>query len=99
MKQSKKDLFLINNIIIKMVFQTLNELKWKGSLDRCEVVFIHRGAKDNRKTISGKRITEVKKSHFYYSDDNRETYIPNHRVLEIKLEGTVIWRKRFPKKE
>ena len=77
-----------------MVFETLNKLKWTGGLANCEIVFIHRGAKEGRKTIPGRKITDIKRSHFYYRDDDRETFIPNHRVLEIRMEGKVIWRKR-----
>jgi uncharacterized protein (UPF0248 family) len=77
-----------------MVFQTLNKLKWTGKLDKTIIVFIHRGAENDRKTIYGSMLTDIKKSHFYYMDKGRETYIPNHRVLEIRLEGKVLWKKR-----
>lgn len=77
-----------------MVFETLNKLKWTGELAKVEIVFIHRGAENDRKTISGRNIISIKRSHFYYRDSDRETFIPNHRVLEIRVEGKVIWRKR-----
>ncbi|MEE9323390.1 MAG: RNA repair domain-containing protein [Candidatus Aenigmarchaeota archaeon] len=77
-----------------MVSETLNKLKWTGGLAKVEIVFVHRGAKDDRKTISGRNITSIKRSHFYYRGNDRETFIPNHRVLEIRMEGKVIWRKR-----
>jgi len=77
-----------------MVFQTLNKLKWTGKLDRAVIVFIHRGAENDRKTIHGDQITSIKKSHFYYKDRGRETHIPNHRVLEIRLESEILWKKR-----
>lgn len=77
-----------------MVFETLNKLKWTGELAKVEIVFIHRGAENDRKTISGRNIISIKRSHFYYRDGDRETFIPNHRVLEIRVKGKVIWRKR-----
>ncbi len=77
-----------------MVFETLNRLKWTGRLADATIVFIHRGAENDRKTISGAKITSLKKSHFYYEDNGRETYIPSHRVLEIRFEGKVLWKKR-----
>ncbi len=77
-----------------MVFETLNMLKWTGKLADCEVVFVHRGAKGDRKTVSGRKITEVKRSHFHYRDDDHETHIPNHRVLEIRMGGKTLWEKR-----
>lgn len=78
-----------------MVFQTLNKLKWKGQLKGAEVVIVHRGAKDDRKTISGQRITSIKRTHFYYRDNDHETFIPNHRVLEIWKEGKTIWKRKI----
>ncbi len=74
-----------------MVYRVLGKLKWKGELKDCEIIILHRGAPGNRKTISGKKVTEVKKSYFYYKD-GRETCIPLHRILEIKLKGKVIWK-------
>lgn len=76
-----------------MVFQTLNKLKWTGKLSKCRIVIIHRGAPDDRKVITGNQLTEVKRSYFSYELQGRETTIPNHRVLEIILDGKVIWKK------
>ena len=78
-----------------MVYETLNRLKWKGGLEDCEIVILHRGAPDDKKVIPGKSVTEVKKSYFYYRDSKseRETYIPLHRVLEIRLGGKVLWKR------
>jgi uncharacterized protein (UPF0248 family) len=50
--------------------------------------------KDDRKTISGRKIIIIKRSHFYYRDGDRETYIPNHRVLEIRKGRKTLWKKR-----
>ncbi len=78
-----------------MVYGTLSRLKWVGGLEDCEIVIRHRGAPDNKKTIAGKKVTEVKKSYFYYkSRGGKEVCIPLHRVLEVRLEGKVIWRRR-----
>jgi uncharacterized protein (UPF0248 family) len=80
-----------------MVFQTLNKLKWKGELDKAEIVFVHRGARDDRKSISGSKVISIKRSHFYFKDNDHETFIPNHRVLEIRKEGKVIWKRKIAK--
>jgi uncharacterized protein (UPF0248 family) len=74
-------------------YEILSRLKWAGNLAEAEIVIIHRGAENNRKTIPGASITEVKKSHFYYKNDE-ETYIPMHRIAEIRLKGETIWRKK-----
>ncbi len=84
-------------IIYCMVFQTLNKLKWTGKLGRCEVTIISRGSPGDRKKIHGDFITEVKKDHFIFSEKSKETFIPNHRVVEIKADGEIIWRRSSEK--
>jgi uncharacterized protein (UPF0248 family) len=80
-----------------MVFQTLNKLKWTGRLGECAVIFIDRGSPDDKKEIPGKAITEVKRDHFLFSEKGDETFIPNHRVLEIRLDGKPIWTRKTRK--
>lgn len=75
-----------------MVFQTLNRLKWTGKLGSAEVVFIHRGAPGDIKTIKGNSIAEVRKGYIVYRNA-RETVIPLHRIVEVRLSGEVIWRR------
>lgn len=77
-----------------MVFEILNKLKWTGKLGEVEIVIIHRGAKDNKKIIYGSSVTEIKRSHFCYMERGKEIYIPNHRVLEIRMEGEILWKRR-----
>ncbi len=76
-----------------MAFNTLNMLKWTGKLDRGEIVILHRGAPQEMKVIAGSKVTQVKKSHFYYKEGNRESFIPLHRILEIRLDGEIIWKR------
>ncbi|MEM2954921.1 MAG: RNA repair domain-containing protein [Candidatus Nanoarchaeia archaeon] len=78
-----------------MIFDILNKLKWTGKLNEVEIIIIHRGAEKNQKIIYGSEITEIKRSHFYYKDGEKETYIPNHRVLEIRCEGKILWKKKM----
>ena len=76
-----------------MVYNTLNKLKWTGKLHDCMIIILHRGAPNDRKTIEGRQVTEVKKSYFMYEND-KEVFIPLHRVLEIKLEGKTLWKRK-----
>ena len=76
-----------------MVFQTLNKLKWTGKLDKAEIVILHRGVPNDRKTIPGSSITEVKKGYFSFEAGGRETTIPNHRIREIRLDDKTIWKR------
>ena len=70
-------------------FDILNKLKWTNQLDRAEIVILHRGAPDDRKTISGKEIIELGRDRFLTQD----SCIPLHRVLEVRLEGKTLWRR------
>ncbi len=76
-----------------MVFQILNRLKWQGKLHEAEIIIVHRGAPENRKTIKGSGITELKKGYFYYKSKNKEIYIPLHRIIEVRQRGKILWRK------
>jgi uncharacterized protein (UPF0248 family) len=80
-----------------MAFETLNRLKWTGKLGRCEVIILHRGAPGNKKVIDGAQITGLKRDHFCCGQGGRESLIPLHRVLEIRLDGEVIWKRNTAK--
>ena len=80
--------------MIIMAFEAINRLKWTGRLAGAEITFVHRGAENDMKTIPGAKISYLKRSHFCYEDGDRETHIPNHRILEVRLGGNVLWKKR-----
>jgi uncharacterized protein (UPF0248 family) len=49
------------------------------------IVIEHRGAPEDKKEIDGSRVTKVQKDGFYYMNKfGEETFIPAHRMLEIK---------------
>lgn len=76
-----------------MVYNTLNKLKWKGGLEKCKIIIRHRGAPQDEKTIQGRDIVQVKKSHIICRVDDKETFIPLHRILRVTLEGKVLWKR------
>ncbi len=83
---------------IKEIF---NKILWdpdeKKNIGDYEITFIHRGAYQDQKTISMMMIKEVKSSAFIYINEiGEETYIPFHRILEIKNKktGEILWSKR-----
>lgn len=86
----------------QMAFQVLNRLKWTGRLGESRVVILHRGAPGDRKSIPGSCIVEVKKGYFLYRADSpggqpregRETFIPNHRIREIWMGSSLVWKRR-----
>lgn len=77
----------------------LNRMFWDKREDprHYEVTFIHRGAPKNLKVINGSTITKVGKSWITYSsEDEGETVIPFHRIVEVRNveTGFVAWRSR-----
>ena len=83
-----------------MAFEVLNRLKWKGGLEWCEIIILHRGAPGDRKVIPGQQLTGLDRHYFYYKDGDRETTIPLHRVREVWLEGKLVWqREENPKNQ
>ncbi|RLJ06255.1 MAG: hypothetical protein DRP13_02990 [Candidatus Aenigmatarchaeota archaeon] len=75
-----------------MVFQVLNKLKWTGKIGEAKIIILHRGAPENKKTVYGKNIKELKKSYFIYKN-KEETFIPLHRVLEVWVKNRLVWKK------
>jgi uncharacterized protein (UPF0248 family) len=76
-----------------MAFEVLNRLKWKGGLERCEILIIHRGAPGDRKTIRGSQVTGLDRHYFWYKN-GRETTIPLHRIREVRLDEKLIWKRK-----
>ena len=71
--------------------EILNELKWKKDTDfsLAEVWYIHRGAPDDTKIISGKNIVKLEKS-FMQTDS---AMIPYHRIFKITYDRKTIFKR------
>ena len=69
----------------------LNELKWKKNLDLelAEIWYVHRGAKNDTKIISGKDIIRIGKTFM----QTTSAMIPYHRIFKIIYNGTVIFKR------
>jgi len=85
------------------VRDVLNKLLWdpRESIADHELTYIHRGAPGDMRTIPCNLIEEVKISWFTYrSQEEVETFIPFHRVLEIRnvKTGQTLWEKRAPRR-
>lgn len=65
----------------------LNEIKWTKDLKKAEIWYIHRGAPNNTKIISGGDITNIGKSFF----DTENSSIPYHRIIKIVYENEIIF--------
>lgn len=69
----------------------LNKLKWKQdcSLEQAEIWYIHRGARNDTKIISGKDIVKLKKSFM----QTTTAMIPYHRIFKIIYEEKIIFKR------
>ncbi len=76
-----------------MLKDILNKIFWHPDYKKegFEVVILHRGAEENKKIISLDDV-EIKGNYLVYFD----TYIPLHRILEIrnKKTGEILYKKK-----
>lgn len=70
----------------------LNELRWKQNCDLkfAEIWYVHRGAPNNTKIISGKEIINLEKSFM----QTKTSMIPYHRILKIVYMDNKIFERR-----
>ena len=71
--------------------EILNEYKWREDLDlnKLEIWYIHRGAPNDLKIISGEDIVNIERSFMLLSDAN----IPFHRISRILYDGNEIFKR------
>lgn len=69
----------------------LNELKWryKRSLEKADIYYVHRGAPGDFRIMDGKEVEELNRSFIKFS----EGHIPYHRVFKIEYDGGVIFER------
>ena len=69
----------------------LNELKWreKYNLEKAEIWYIHRGALNDTKIISGDVILNLERSFM----KTTSSMIPYHRIFKIIYDGKVIFER------
>lgn len=73
----------------------LNEIKWTKDLKKAEICYIHRGAPNDTKIMSGRDIIDIGKSFF----DTVNASIPYHRVIKIIYDKEILFeRKKLDKK-
>lgn len=74
------------------VREILNKIKWdeRMDFDQLEVVYLHRGAPDDLKRISGREIVNIGTS--FLSLKGAE--IPHHRIVKILYKGEVLFERK-----
>ena len=78
-----------------MARRALNEMKWhpEKGLHGVVVTYLHRGAPDDKMIVLAEDILRLEKSFFIIEGRGGETYIPYHRILEIRQDERIIWKK------
>jgi uncharacterized protein (UPF0248 family) len=69
----------------------LNELKWKQDCDlnQAEIWYVHRGAPNDTKIISGRDIIKLEKSFM----KTTTAMIPYHRIFKIIYKEKIIFKR------
>ncbi len=69
----------------------LNKLKWKNDLDfkKTEVWYLHRGAQNDTKIITGEEIIDIKRSFM----KTKTAMIPFHRIYKIIYKNKTIFKR------
>ena len=69
----------------------LNELKWRKNfeLEKAEIWYIHRGAPNDTKIISGKEVVKLGKSFM----QTNTAMIPYHRVFKIIYDENIMFMR------
>jgi uncharacterized protein (UPF0248 family) len=76
----------------------LNEIKWTKDLEKVKIWYIHRGALNNTKIISGIEIIGIGRSFL----ETTTATIPYHRIIKILYGDKTIfdrWEFRFKDKQ
>jgi hypothetical protein len=73
----------------------LNEIKWTKDLKNVELWYIHRGAPNNTKSITGAEIIDVGRSFL----QTTTTSIPYHRITKINYKGDTVFDRGVLRKK
>ena len=75
----------------------LNEIKWTKELSQVEIWYLHRGAPNNSKKITGEKIVSIGKSFLVTTTAT----IPYHRIKKVKYQTKIYFdaKKNRGKKE
>lgn len=67
----------------------LNELKWRNkyALQDAEIWYIHRGAPNDTKIITGKEIIAIDKTFI----ETEDAMIPHHRIFKITYKDQILF--------
>ncbi|CDG65826.1 MAG: uncharacterized protein PWQ15_857 [Methanobacterium sp.] len=75
-----------------MAKRILDMLKWhpEMNIEKCQVTYLHRGTRDNLKTIPATDIERLEGGFMIMFDGSM---VPYHRIVKIECENQLIWKK------
>ncbi len=79
-------------ILMATAREVLSKLWWSPNhcIHDVEIWYIHRGAPNDIKIITGREITRLHKSFM----EVRNTLIPYHRIVKIVKDGETLFKRR-----
>lgn len=78
--------------VVMNLHRVLSQLEWGEGIDprRLEYLVTDRGAPDDRRVLAAPEVTGRDRSYLHLSGGGR---VPYHRVLEVRMEGRVLWAR------
>ena len=72
--------------------EVLSRLEWKEgiALEDLEFLVVDRGGEGDRRVMAAPEVTGRDRSYLHLEGGGR---VPYHRVLEVRREGHVLWRR------
>ncbi len=71
--------------------EVLNKIKWSKDIKKADLWYLHRGAPNDTRIISGKDIVAL---HHSFMELETKTRIPYHRIMKIFYDGKVVWERK-----
>lgn len=88
---SKVSILLAMRTSHRLLLRLLHDPSY--DFEEVEVVYLDRGAPEDRSTVKGGEIRAIEKGHFIVCVRGKETFIPLHRLLEIRYQGRRMWAR------
>ncbi len=77
---------------MKSIREVLNRLKWDPSFDfsKVEIVYVDRAIPSGVSVMRGEEVEDIGHKFLFLKGD---IMIPMHRIIEIRYEGKVFWKR------
>jgi uncharacterized protein (UPF0248 family) len=75
---------------MNIIRDILNKIKWTQDFSKVEIWYLHRGAHNDTKILSGKEITTITS----WNLETKTSTIPYHRIFRITYDGTTVYERK-----